>query len=153
MTNGGCHVETQDWATWHHTIHPYNLPRVKNGFDQLFPDVSTQSASGPRQPMPTVPTMSSCATCHTLNRPPVPVKSAPMHPSMSVVWPYVLYSKLPRQHCTDCTVNIFACLTKITDHNIFLIRCLFEPIQVAVGLCGRCLHTCIFWSHFEHSDF
>jgi hypothetical protein len=47
---------------------------------------------------------------------------------------YGLYSQLPRQHCTDYTVNkYFACLAKQIERDIFCIRCLFELVQVVLG--------------------
>jgi hypothetical protein len=51
--------------------------------------------------------------------------------------------------CHVSTVRIvqssnFAYLTKRTDRDIFLIRCLFDTIQVALGSYRRCLCTCLF---------
>jgi len=65
------------------------------------------------------------------------VGSYPFHVNL-----YELYSQ-----------QIFASLEKRTEHDISLIRCLFEPIQSALGSWWWGLCTCLFWGDSEHFDF
>jgi hypothetical protein len=104
----GSHVANHEWATWHLTTCQINStcsspirPRLPHVFHVSVLTVLTTLSCATCHPC-------SGAMCHDLTRPHLHLPTlALMDPATSSVHSYELYNHLPRQHCTDYTVNIF----------------------------------------------
>jgi hypothetical protein len=157
--NKGCHVAPY--------YSPNKIPCVTQSFDHLYlPNhhLSTSAAcpiSATCRTDLATSTHSMChlcsgAMCHNMTHPPVNLLVGLVSATVPAT------SLYGRTTCTvSCHVNTvwtvqssnFACLAKWTNHDIFRIRRLFEPIRVVFGLYRRGLRTRLFWSHSEHFDF
>jgi len=156
---------------------PTNMPRVQIW---LVHATTTMPALSHATFLPHQPTTMCCTTvwpCHVIytDMPCVTLAMVP-HVTISLIHlstiNYIVSANASLQHHlysrTTCTISYlvstvqtvhtvqstnFASLEKRTDHDILVIRCPFEPVQVALGSYRWGLHTRLFWIDSEHFDF
>jgi hypothetical protein len=139
----GCHVETHDWAMWHHVIHPNRCHLSTTDWSNCLSSCQLRTATSLPCQHATVSATSACATCH-------PYPGDMCHP-LTGTNPCRTPPHLPRVITRSCHIScmtytvilprgtvrtvqspifFFACLGFRTECDIFRIRCPFDEVNI-----------------------